>query len=36
MTVSITQAGKMSRPILDRLGFRTVCEIRAFLDECSA
>jgi hypothetical protein len=29
----VVQAGRMSRPILDRLGFRTVCEIRTFLDE---
>ena len=27
------QAGQMSRPILERLGFRTVCEIRGFLDD---
>ena len=32
----VTQAGKMSRPILERLGFRTVCEIRAFVDESGA
>jgi predicted N-acetyltransferase YhbS len=32
----VTQAGKMSRPILERLGFRTVCEIRPFLDESGA
>jgi GNAT superfamily N-acetyltransferase len=32
----VTQAGKMSRPILERLGFRTVCEIRALLDESGA
>ena len=31
-----TQAGKMSRPILERLGFRTVCEIRGFLDKSGA
>jgi len=29
----VTQAGAMSRPILERLGFREVCEIRIFLDE---
>jgi hypothetical protein len=29
----VTQAGKMSRPILERLGFRTVCEGRVLLDE---
>jgi ribosomal protein S18 acetylase RimI-like enzyme len=28
----VTQAGKMSRPILARLGFREVCEIRILLD----
>lgn len=32
----VTQAGKMSRPILERLGFRTVCEIRGFVDESGA
>jgi predicted N-acetyltransferase YhbS len=32
----VTQAGQMSRPILERLGFRTVCEIRAFVDESGA
>jgi hypothetical protein len=31
--VLVTQAGKMSRPILARLGFREVCEIRILLDE---
>jgi hypothetical protein len=30
--VLVTQAGKMSRPILQRLGFREVCEIRILLD----
>ena len=30
------QAGHMSRPILGRLGFRTVCEIRGFLDKSGA
>jgi GNAT superfamily N-acetyltransferase len=30
--VLVTQAGKMSRPILERLGFRAVCEIRILLD----
>lgn len=29
----ITQAGAMSRPILNRLGFEEVCQIRIFLDE---
>jgi GNAT superfamily N-acetyltransferase len=29
----VTQAGAMSRPILERLGFRAVCEIRILLDE---
>jgi hypothetical protein len=29
----VTQAGPMSRPILQRLGFREVAEIRIFLDE---
>jgi GNAT superfamily N-acetyltransferase len=28
----VTQAGRMSRPILERLGFRAVCEIRILLD----
>jgi ribosomal protein S18 acetylase RimI-like enzyme len=28
----VTQAGRMSQPILDRLGFRAVCEIRILLD----
>ncbi|MGH3102662.1 MAG: GNAT family N-acetyltransferase, partial [Gaiellaceae bacterium] len=28
----ITQAGAMSRPILNRLGFRELAEIRIFLD----
>jgi hypothetical protein len=31
--VLVTQAGKMSQPILARLGFRAVCEIRILLDE---
>jgi Fe2+ transport system protein FeoA len=31
--VVVTQAGPMSRPILTRLGFREVCEIRILLDE---
>jgi GNAT superfamily N-acetyltransferase len=30
--VLVTQAGRMSRPILTRLGFREVCEIRILLD----
>ena len=29
----VTQAGAMSRPILQRLGFREICEIRILLDE---
>lgn len=29
----ITQAGAMSRPILERLGFRGVCEIQILLDD---
>ncbi len=29
----VTQAGAMSRPILQRLGFREVCEIQILLDE---
>jgi Acetyltransferase (GNAT) family len=33
--VLITQAGALSRPILTRLGFREVAEIRIFLDEPS-
>jgi hypothetical protein len=31
--VLITQAGRMSLPILERLGFRAVCEIQVLLDE---
>jgi hypothetical protein len=31
--VLITQAGHMSLPILERLGFRKVCEINVLLDE---
>jgi hypothetical protein len=31
--VLVTQAGRMSRPILERIGFREVCQIRALLDE---
>jgi GNAT superfamily N-acetyltransferase len=31
--VLVTQASPMSRPILARLGFREVCEIRILLDE---
>jgi hypothetical protein len=30
--VLVTQAGAMSRPILERLGFVAVCEVRALLD----
>jgi hypothetical protein len=29
----VTQAGRMSQPILERIGFRGVCEIRILLDE---
>jgi GNAT superfamily N-acetyltransferase len=32
----VTQAGQMSRPILERLGFRTVCEIQALIDAGAA
>lgn len=32
MPVLVTQAGPMSRPILARLGFREVCEIRILVD----
>jgi predicted N-acetyltransferase YhbS len=32
----VVQAGKMSRPILERLGFRTVCEGRVLLDDSGA
>jgi GNAT superfamily N-acetyltransferase len=32
----VTQAGQMSRPILERLGFRTVCQVHGFLDESGA
>ena len=28
----VTQAGRMSRPILERLGFETVCELQALVD----
>jgi hypothetical protein len=31
--VLITQAGRMSLPILERLGFRVVCQIQVLLDE---
>lgn len=31
--VAVVQAGRMSRPILARLGFTPVCEVRIFLDE---
>jgi hypothetical protein len=34
--VLITQAGRMSLPILERLGFRSVCEIQVLLDEFGA
>jgi predicted GNAT superfamily acetyltransferase len=29
----VVQAGTMSQPILERLGFRTVCTIRLFVDD---
>ena len=32
----VTQAGKMSRPILRRLGFREVCEIWMLVDDFGA
>ena len=32
----VVQAGQMSRPILERLGFATVCTVRAFLDAYAA
>jgi GNAT superfamily N-acetyltransferase len=28
----VVQAGKMSRPILERLGFETVCEMHTLVD----
>jgi GNAT superfamily N-acetyltransferase len=31
--VAVTQAGQMSRPILEKLGFREVCRIRVLIDE---
>jgi GNAT superfamily N-acetyltransferase len=31
--VAVTQAGQMSRPILEKLGFREVCRIRCLIDE---
>jgi GNAT superfamily N-acetyltransferase len=34
--VLVTNAGQMSRPILERLGFRTVCEIQALIDSSGA
>jgi hypothetical protein len=34
--VLVTQAGAMSRPILSRLGFREVCDIRILLDRSDA
>lgn len=36
MPALVTQAGAMSRPILERLGFRAVCEIWILLDEFDA
>jgi GNAT superfamily N-acetyltransferase len=32
----VVQAGKMSKPILERLGFETVCSMRAFVDHTSS
>ena len=32
----ITQAGRMSRPILEQLGFEAVCEIRILVDRFEA
>ena len=34
--VLVTQASPMSRPILGRLGFREVCQIRILLDAFGA
>ena len=34
--ILVTQAGPMSRPILGRLGFREVCEIRILVDRFGA
>jgi hypothetical protein len=31
----VVQAGKMSRPILERLGFETVCEVHTLVDSAS-
>jgi GNAT superfamily N-acetyltransferase len=31
--VAVTQAGRESRPILERLGFREVCRIRILIDD---
>jgi hypothetical protein len=28
----VVQAGRMSKPILERLGFETVCEMHALVD----
>jgi hypothetical protein len=30
---AVRPAARQSRPILDRVGFRTVCEIQALVDE---
>jgi hypothetical protein len=30
--VLVTQAGEMSRPILERLGFRQICTVLALVD----
>jgi hypothetical protein len=32
----VTQAGRMSLPILERIGFVAVCEIRALMDDFEA
>jgi hypothetical protein len=34
--VAVVQAGRMSAPILERLGFRTVTRVRVLVDEWSA
>jgi hypothetical protein len=34
--VLVVQAGAMSRPILERAGFRAVCELHALVDRSAA
>jgi len=32
----VVQAGRTSKPILEQLGFETVCEVRTFIDHVSS